>query len=294
MEKDKIILAGKIAKETKEYARNLIKKGMPLLEIAEKIETKILELGGKPAFPTNLSIDNIAAHYTPFHEDKTLAEGLLKIDFGVHVDGWLSDNAFTLDLEGNEINKKLIEAANKGLNAAIHTIEIGKTTNEVGTAIEKAIKECGFKPIRNLSGHSMEKYNLHAGTTMPNIKDKTNIVIKPGLYAIEPFTTNGNGKVHDGNPSSIYMLIGNKNIRSQIAREVLNFISKEYQTIPFCERWVIKKLGTKALFGLKQLEQNGNLHHFKQLIEEKGKLVAQSENTILLLENEKIVTTELS
>lgn len=292
MEKEKIILAGEITKKVKADAKKFIKKGMPLLEIAERIEKKIIELGGKPAFPTNLSINNIAAHYTPFHEDQTLAKGLLKVDFGVHIDGWLSDNAFSLDLENSEINKKLIESSKEALKKALEIIEIKKTTNEIGKIIEKTIQEKGFQPIRNLSGHSMDQYDLHAGITIPNIDDNSNIKLPKGLYAIEPFATTGSGKVHDGKPSGIYMIIDDKNIRSPIAREVLNFIIDEYQTIPFCERWIIKQIGTKALFGLRQLEQNGNLHQFKQLIEEKGALVSQAENTILLLEKEKIITTE--
>ena len=97
LNKEKIIKAGKIASEVKSWIKPQIKKDMLLIEIAEKIEGKIFELGGKPAFPVNLSIDNIAAHYTPGHDDETLARGLLKIDFGVHVDGWTSDNAFSLE-----------------------------------------------------------------------------------------------------------------------------------------------------------------------------------------------------
>jgi len=109
-QKEKIIKAGKIASEIKTWIKPQIKKGTLLVEIAEKIESKIIELGGKPAFPTNLSINEIAAHFTPSHEDKTVAEGLLKVDFGVHVDGFIADTAFSLDLENSAENKKLIEA----------------------------------------------------------------------------------------------------------------------------------------------------------------------------------------
>lgn len=91
---EKIMKAGKIASETREYARTIIKKGYLLLEIAEKIESKIIELGAKPAFPVNLSINEIAAHYTPSYDDEKTAQGLIKIDLGVHIDGWIADTAF--------------------------------------------------------------------------------------------------------------------------------------------------------------------------------------------------------
>src|SRR3989338_1323186 len=118
MNTEKIIKAGEIAKQVKVYAKTIVKKGVPIIEIAEKIEAKIIELGGKPAFPCNLSIDNIAAHYTPSHDDSSLAHGLLKVDFGVHVDGWIADTSLSFDLEGSDINKKLIETAEKALGLA--------------------------------------------------------------------------------------------------------------------------------------------------------------------------------
>jgi len=292
LDKQKILLAGKIASEVKKYAKSIIKKDIPLLEIAEKIEDKIIELKGKPAFPTNLSINDIAAHYTPTHDDESLAHGLLKIDFGVQIDGWIADTAFSLDLENNEENKKLIQASEKALENAINTTKENIPVNEIGKTIQETIESYGFSPIVNLGGHGLGEYDFHADPFIPNIDNKKSIHIEKGLYAIEPFATNGSGKVHDGKPSGIYMLIDNKNVRNPIARQTLKFIQEEYNTLPFCSRWLVNKFGTKALFGLKQLEDNGNLHHFPQLIESSHSKVSQAEDTILINDKEIIVTTE--
>jgi methionyl aminopeptidase len=291
METEKIIQAGKIASEVKKFARTIIKKDVPLLEIAEKIESKIEELGGKPAFPVNLSINNVAAHYTPAHDDETKAHGLLKVDFGVHIGGWIADTAFSLDLENSEENKKLINTSGAAVADAINVISQDVSTDEIGEAISETIESHGFSPIINLSGHSMEQYDLHSGISIPNINDKKDTKLKEGLYAIEPFATTGSGRVHDGKPSGIYYLKDTKNVRSPIARETLELIKKEYDTLPFCSRWIVKKLGTKALFGLKQLEDNGNLHHFAQLVEVAGSKVSQEENTILIEKGNVTVTT---
>jgi len=292
MNKQSIIKAGEISAEVKKYARTFIKEGTPLLEIAEKIESKIIELGGKIAFPTNTSINEVAAHYTPSHNDETKAHGLIKIDLGVHIDGWIADTAFSLDLENNEENKKLIIASQEALKNAQKTIKENISTNQIGKVIQETIESQGFSPIINLAGHEMKQHELHAGLNIPNIDDKKEITIKKGLYAIEPFATNGSGKVYDGKPSGIYMVTDTKNIRSSIAREVLEFILEEYSTLPFCSRWLVKKFGVKALFGLRQLEENGNLHHFPQLIETgKGK-VAQTENTMIVDEEGVLVTTK--
>jgi methionyl aminopeptidase len=291
MNEDKIIKAGKIASEVKKYARSIIRKDIPLLEIAEKIESKITELGGKSAFPTNLSINNIAAHCTPGHDDETLAHGLLKVDFGVHIDGWTADNAFSLDLENDQENKKLIKASEEALEKSLKIIKKEISTDEIGKTIQETIESHGFSPVVNLSGHSMDNYDLHSGITIPNINDEKDVELKEGLYAVEPFATTGSGKVHDGKPSGIYYLKEIKNVRSPVAREVLEFIQKEYNKLPFCSRWIVKKLGARALFGLRELEARGNLHHFPQLVESKESKVSQTEQTILISKEKVIVTT---
>jgi methionyl aminopeptidase len=290
-QKEKILKAGEIGKKVKEYAKTLVKKDVPLLEIAEKIENKIVELGGKPAFPTNLSINEIAAHYTPSYNDETKAYGLLKVDMGVHIDGWVADFAFSVDLENKEENKKLIEASEKALREAIRKAKAGSSLGEIGKAIQEAIEDYKFSPIVNLTGHEMDEYQLHAGLAILNINNPKKEKLGKGLYAIEPFSTNGSGKIYEGKPSGIYQLVNDRNIRSSAAREVLDFIINEYQTLPFCSRWLVKKFGTKALIALSQLESNENINQYPQLIEvSKGK-VAQSEDTVLI-DSEVIVTTD--
>lgn len=292
MEKQKIIEAGKIAKEITIWIKPQIKKGMSLLEIAEKIEAKIIELGGKPAFPVNLSINEKTAHYTPSHDDKSIAEGLLKVDFGIHIKGWCSDTAFSIDLENSKENEKLIQASEKALEKSLEIAKENIQINELGKIIQNTITQEGFIPIVNLSGHGMNEYDLHAGITIPNIDDRKNEKLAKGLYAIEPFATlpTASGSVKESGNSGIYILINSKNIRSPLARDLLDYIIKEYQTLPFCSRWLVKKFGTKALLGLRQLEQNENLHQFKQLIESSGIKVSQAEHTIFI-DKEKIITT---
>jgi len=293
---EKIVKAGKIEKEVKEYAKSFIKKDMLLLDIAEKIENKIIELGGKVAFPTNLSINEIAAHYTPSYNDETKAYGLLKVDFGVHIEGFTADSAFSIDLENTEENKKLIKASEEALKNALKKTVENKNLGEIGNTIQETINSFGYSPIINLTGHEMKQYELHSGLTIWNIKNNSKEQLNEGLYAIEPFATDGKGKIYEGKPSEIYILQEDKNIRSNDAREILNYIIQEYKTLPFCSRWLVKKFGIKSLFSLKQLEKNGNLYNYPELVEQSHSKVSQSENSILIYteENERktLITTE--
>jgi methionyl aminopeptidase len=291
-EVEKIKKAGKIAIEVKKYAREIIKPGMKLIEIANKIDDKIVELGGKFGFPVNLSIDNLAAHFTPNFNCEEIAHGLLKIDVGISIDGYIADTAFSMDLEDSEENKKLIAASEAGVMASIETFGLGVKLWEIGKKIEEAIEEKGAVSIRNLSGHNIERYNIHAGWTVPNYDSGQTDELEPGLYATEPFATNGHGKVKDGAGSGIYRVDKVGGVRDSFSREVLNFIVEEYKGLPFCHRWIYKKFGTRGMLALRMLEQSNVLYQYPQLMEVgKGK-VAQTEHNVLLLENgEKIITT---
>lgn len=290
-EKEKLLRAGEIAAEVAKYARTIIKRDVLLFDIAEKIEGKIRELGGEPAFPVNLSINSIAAHYSPYPDDETLAHGLLKVDLGVHVDGYISDMAFSMDLDNNKENLKLIEAAEMSLREVAKIMKKGVMTNDIGKEVLRSMISYECNPIVNLSGHEVDRYDLHAGVTIPNHPDSSKNELGNGVYAVEPFATKGDGRVRDGSPSGIYLLSDNKNVRSPIAREVLTYVIEEYGSLPFCSRWIVKKFGTRALLGLSQLEANGNLHHFANLVEASGANVAQAEHTFLIDGDEVVVTT---
>jgi methionyl aminopeptidase len=291
---DKLTKAGNIAKQVKEFIIPKIKPNTPLLDIANQIESKIIELGGKPAFPVNLSINEVAAHDTPKHDDDRVAEGLLKVDLGVHISGYIADTAISIDLENSEENQNLIKAAALALRKATELVHLKIPLNKLGETIEKEITNHRAQPVRNLSGHSIDQYELHAGTTIPNHDNSSQEEIEEGVYAIEPFTTleTGSGAVRDGKLSGIYHLEKLEgNVRDPFARQVLQFIKEEYQTLPFCQRWLVKQFGTRALLALRFLEQANFLHHYPQLIERSGSKVAQAEHTIIITEKEKIITT---
>ena len=283
--------AGEISKQVKIFARSIIKKGDLLVEIAEKIEKKIVELGGKPAFPVNLSINEIAAHATPSLNEETKAHGLLKVDIGVHIEGYSADTAFSLDLENSSENKKLIDAAELALQKAVEIFSFGVKFREVGAIIEKTIKSHGAEPIRNLSGHSIGHYDLHSGMNVPNHDNFSEQTIENDVYAIEPFATTGHGQVIDGKKSGIYHLEKAGTVRDPFAREILNYIKEEYKTLPFCVRWLEKKFSSRALIAMKRIEEAGLVHHYNQLIEKDRKPVAQAEHTIIIEGNKKIITT---
>ncbi|MFH1684794.1 MAG: type II methionyl aminopeptidase, partial [Candidatus Micrarchaeota archaeon] len=188
--------SGKLASKIREDSKRLIMVGESLLDIAETIEQMIEEDGAKPAFPVNISINDIAAHYTPeAGSEASLGEtDLVKIDMGLELNGGLSDTAYTIDLSNQ--NEKLVTASEDALEKAIAAIKPGMRVGEIGDVIEQTIKGYGFKPISNLSGHMIKSNELHAGVEIPNIKTQDPYELKEGeIFAVEPFATTGNGYV---------------------------------------------------------------------------------------------------
>ncbi|MFA5174211.1 MAG: type II methionyl aminopeptidase [Candidatus Pacearchaeota archaeon] len=283
--------AGEISVKIKEYAKNLIKPDMPLLEIAQKIHKKIEELGAQPAFPVNLSINEVAAHYHPTLEDETKAQGLLKVDIGIHVNGFIADTAFSIDLTKNNEFKDLIKASEEALENAIKILKDNPTLHEIGETIQTTIENKGFSPIINLSGHELGEYQVHAGVTIPNYGNNNKKILEIGAYAIEPFATTGEGKIYEGKPSNIYAVKKPKNTRSPTARKILDYVWDKYQTLPFSLREIQEKFGSMSRLALKELEQNDIIHNYPQLIEKSHMPVSQAEHTIIKHKDKIEVTT---
>ncbi len=271
--------AGKITAEAREFGRKLVKENASTLEIAEKIENKIRELGGEPAFPVDVSIDHIAAHASPLINDESkLKKGdLVKLDLGASVDGYIGDSACTVEV-GTKNHEKLIKAAEEALAEALKLVKPGVKVCEIGAAIQKKIEEYGYTPIHNLSGHEIKQYLLHGGLTVPNYDNGDQRELKKGMVvAIEPFATDGEGKVMEGKPAGIFSLEQIKPIRNVNARKVISYIQKKYKTMPFSARWL---KFPNINFILRILEKEGILKQYSQLPERRKGLVSQAEHTV--------------
>ncbi len=233
----KYMKAGEIAAFVREESKKFIKPGVLLIDIAEKIESLIKKKGGGIAFPVNLSLNDIAAHYTPIKNDETIFtdKDILKVDIGVHIDGYVGDTAYTISF--NKDYKELIKASETALSNAIKIIRPGTKLSEIGSVIEETINSFGFKPIRNLTGHGLERYNIHADPQVPNIASAPEYILQENeVIAIEPFATDGAGMVKESGTAMIFTCITGP-ARNPDARIIMNF-SEKFNGLPIAERWL--------------------------------------------------------
>lgn len=292
---EKFRLSGKILRETREKMKGFVRENMPIIEICETAEQLIIEKGGKPAFPCNVSINEIAAHYTspPNDKRKIPEKSLVKVDIGVHVDGYVTDTAFTVCF--NSEYRGLCEAAEQALKTAIGTIRPGMSTSKLGAAIENAIKSRGFKPISNLTGHQVGRYLVHAGISIPNVSQISFSKIALGeVYAIEPFVTlpDAAGKVVNGEEITIFRFLKSKSLKNPHAKQLLRYIENNFGTLPFAQRWLKSILPEKNYReAFSELLLSKALMGYPVFVEMSGKPVAQAEHTILVVDDGCVVLT---
>jgi len=266
------------------FAKPLVKEDAKVLEIAEKMEKRIVELKGGIAFPVNISINENAAHYTPdINDPLILKEGMLvKVDFGVHIEGYIWDRAFSVFV-GKETHP-LIEASEKSMKEALKAIKPGVKVCEVSEIIQNTINNLGFNPIHNLCSHGLEQYRQHATPTIPNGKNNIQQEIKEGqVIAVEVFATDGVGVVKESAPTLIYRFLQDKPVRLIEGRKILVKARTDFELLPFAKRWLtVIATGIKLDLALKQLTEVGALESYPVLREESGGMVAQSEETVIV------------
>ncbi len=289
--------AGRISALGLRHGAGLLEPGVTARFVADAVEDKIRELGAQPAFPACLSINEVAAHWAPPPDDETvLKEGdVVKLDCGAHVDGYIGDNAVTVEVGGTGKWDKLIEAARAALTVGVSIMGPNVNLSTVGAAIEETVKEYDYRTVSNLTGHSIERWNLHAGLSVPAIANTP--VQRPRVgtvLACEPFVTDGSGHVVNGPNGNIYHYLRNRPVRHPDARKIMAHVTKNYPKLPFASRWIDDVVSPRRLnMGLQMLTKHVALKNYAALVEAGRGMVAQFEHTMLITEDGVEVLTLL-
>jgi len=277
--------AGIIAGEVREDVRSKNWVGHTVEEICEYVESEIIKKGAKCAFPVNTSINEVAAHYTAEPNDpKTISDtDLVKIDLGAQINGFIADTAVTVNY--NPKYDTLVQTAENALQVAMSMIKSGIKSKDVGRSIHKTIQDVGFKPIVNLSGHSLDQYTIHAGKTVPNTWTIGSFTFSENeAFACEPFVTTreGLGYVRNGKIKNIFALVSRKKTKDEDANKLLEYIWTNFNMLPFALRWILKEWEEKEARKLLEfLEKKKVVHSYPILVEANGEPVAQAEHTFI-------------
>lgn len=290
--KRNFIRAGAFAKEVRAFGKSLIKPGASYNDVIAQVNQKILELGARPAFPPQIALNDVAAHFLPEpDEDIIFADEVVKLDVGVCYQGAIGDCAVTVDLSGKY--KNLVDAAEACLLAAEQSVKVGQPLREIGRIIEQTAHSYGLKPIQNLSGHGLGYYKIHTPPMIPNYDNRSTAVVKPGMtFAIEPFTTTGVGLIYEVDEPTIFSFIKNRPVRSDLSKALLNRI-KDFSGLPFAIHELISEELplSKVRKGLGELLKIEAIAGYGPLLEEGHGMVAQAENSVLVDEDGQVFIT---
>jgi methionyl aminopeptidase len=279
--------AGRILSSVVNDAVKLVKTGEKLLAVALFVEEEVKKRGAEPAFPCNLSLNDEAAHRTPFAGEETVfTDEVVKLDAGAHIDGYVADMAVTIDLSGRYEDLK--KSAEDALNEVIKIVRAGITTKEIASVIDETISGYGYKPVSDLTGHGLEQYNAHSDPSIPSKHIKDGVTLEYGqVIAVEPFATDGIGKTKKSSFVEIYQLIRPRPVRLESMRQLMNEIER-YKTLPFAKRW----LNSPSDVLINKLVNEDIIHPFNLLKEKSGGLVSQAEHTLIVLDDGCEVTTK--
>lgn len=279
--------AGLLASNSLNIGKKLIKKEKPIVDILDEIENYIKSEGAFPAFPAQISLDKIAAHQCSIDKTDVIQENVVKLDVGVHVDGYIADNALTINLKDDS---GVENASRKALNEALKLMKPGVSIKDVSAVISQTIIEEGFSPVRNLSGHGLDRFQLHKAPSIPNVPSIDKELNENDVFAVEPFASTGTGVVKEAGMCTLFTLTTLKPVRNPITRNILAEL-KKYKGLPFTSRWLIDKFGGgKTNFALRELDNLGMLEKHPPLADEFG-VVSQAEHTVIVKEK-PIITTK--
>ncbi|MCI4331557.1 MAG: type II methionyl aminopeptidase [Thermoplasmata archaeon] len=267
--------AARISAEARDLGASLVVPGARRRDVADRIEEYMRSKGAQPAFPANLSRNFEAAHYTPDPDDaeEFVSGDLVKVDVGAHLDGAIADTATTVEVGGGRRYENLIRAVREAVDAGVREVKAGVAVDTISVAIERAIHARGLKPVRNLTGHTIERYLLHAGKSIPNASGMSSASLSEGeVVAIEPFATNGVGEIENGAFGHIQRFRADPGPKD----EVVQSLYQRFRTLPFTTRWVDAE-GREHLLRAKRLLQS-----YPIFVERGRGYVAQAEHTVLV------------
>ncbi len=297
MTQEDILSAGKIVSKVREETQKKVLLGSDFLSIVEFAEKRILELDGGIAW-VQINDTTTAAHFSPTKHNNPICQAgdLIKVDIGVHINGFIADTAFsvaipTTDKEIQQKNELLIQTSKESLEKALSIAHTGCTLQELGIAQMSPAKEKGLTTITNLGGHSIGQYKVHSGLTIPTYDNGDATKLEEDLMiAIEPFITDGESLIKESGEATVFMQAINRQTRNPYGRKILQFI-KSRQGLPFATKDLEKEFGESVTrVGLRDLLQQGIIKGYPPLVSKSGNAIAQTEHSVLVKERSIVYT----
>mmetsp|Transcript_40461 Transcript_40461/g.89906 ORF Transcript_40461/g.89906 Transcript_40461/m.89906 type:complete len:391 (+) Transcript_40461:54-1226(+) len=282
---------------------NLINK-----EVEKIFKGKLIEKG--VAFPTCVSVNSTVGHFSPASDDTTTVKDgdIVKIDLGVHIDGFISTQAQTVVVQAGDAAIKgraadVIAAARTAYEAALRLIRPGKKVSDVAGPLQKIVEAYGCNLVEGVMSHQMKQFIIDGNKCVlnkpsPEHKVEDAEFAENEVYAIDIVVSTGDGKtkVLDEKETTVYKraLDMEYQLKLKASRAVFSEINRRFPAMPFTVRALVegvekddksKELAKQLKLGMVECLNHGLLHPYPVLHEKSGELVAQVKHTVLLMPN---------
>eukprot|EP00063_Salmo_salar_P016530 XP_013991365.1 PREDICTED: proliferation-associated protein 2G4-like [Salmo salar] len=315
-------MGAEIANQTLKAVVEAAKAGETVVSLCAKGDAFIMAETGKVfrkekdlkkgiAFPTSVSVNNCVCHFSPLKSDPeiVLKDGdLVKIDLGVHVDGFISNLAHsfvvgvTKDAPLTGRKADVIIAAHLCAEAALRLVKPGNQNSQVTEAWNKIAKSFKCSAIEGMLSHQLKQHVIDGEKTI--IQNPTDQQRKDHekaefevheVYAVDVLISTGEGKAKDaGQRTTIYKRDPDKQygLKMKTSRSFFSEVERRFDAMPFTLR-AFEDEG-KARLGVVECAKHELLQPFNVLHEKEGEFVAQFKFTVLLMANGPLrITTEL-
>jgi methionyl aminopeptidase len=276
--------AGRIASAARKAGASLIVAGARVRNVCMAVEDDIRRRGGALAFPAQCSRNEVAAHDCPSpDDDRVFGEGdLAKLDLGVHIDGWVVDTAVTVNVGDRPENLPLVDGARAALEAAIAQAGPGVAITRLSEAIAATLRTYKVKPIRNLCGHHVGRWTVHAPPPVPNVPDgAADRLVIGAVLAIEPFATDGGGVAAERGNAEVFRVAPGQEDGVPVDPGLAQCL-RDLRGLPFSRRDLSAFPRPLVEESLTFLAACGRLSAYPPLVETTGGRVAQAEHSLLV------------
>lgn len=297
------------------HDKHIVVPGNSINNIVDYIENSIFDkinydsnipLTGGCAFPVNISVNEIVAHYTSSskNDDYILKKNdIVKVDFGVHKNGSIIDSAQTFHFDSKydefvEYSKKCTDYAVSLCGPDVNLGDLGKDIEEYVKSKEIHIdnKLYQLHTLKELSGHNIGEYLIHKSKALPNCAIKYPVRMEEGdFFAVEPFISTCAESYYDS-PTNLFMVAKNYNNLIYLLcgdeLELFNKIIKQYLTLCFCDKWLEKDIDKFDFNIFKNIIDKKIIEEYKTIYVLKDNYVSQFEHNVYIKSNGIIQLTK--
>lgn len=259
------------------------------------------------AVPTSIAVNHVCGYFSPLAEESSVLQDgdLVKIEMGVHIDGFIANAATSVVVGASTENKvngpkaDVLLAAYNSIQAALRMIKPGFTNNQVTEVFSKISSDFHVNVLEGILSHEVKQHVIDGNKVIigkeifdQHVEDFT--FENNTAFVLDVIISTGEGKPKESEVrTTVYQraLETTYSLKLKSSRAFLSEVNRRFPTLLFSLRSFADQRNARV--GVSECLNHNMLYSFPVLTEKPGDLVAQFKVTLLVLETGTIVITPL-